>query len=297
MSGLISKAIEKGPAGIARALGAAVTRPVHLLRVRRETEYRDPDEAELARIEKDMLAVGIRCADYLPDHTAFAAFKAQMAFPPDYHGGIGGGVLEEKLLEHFAAWDLLELERTPARWPYVDVAGASSPWARILREQGCKAYSIDLDPHPSFASLDYYLRADATATPFDAASIGGASLQCAFEMFTGDADTRLVVELSRILKPGGRVVISPLYTHTHPCYYQSPEYYGRPFGDTDATRYVRRHARGVPASRKYSARTLRERVWDPALRAGLSPGMAVLRNKPSFGPGIYLHFILILDKP
>lgn len=297
MSSLISKVIEKGPAGIARALRAAATRPVHRLRVRREAEYRDPDDAELARIEQDMLAAGIRCADYLPDHAAFAAFKARMIFPSDYHGGAEGGILEEKLLEHFAAWDLLELEHKPARWPYVDVAGASSPWARILREQGREAFSIDLDPHPSLASLHYYLRGDATSTPFDAASIGSASLQCAYEMFTGDADTRLVAELARILKPGGRVVISPLYTHTHPCYYQSPEYYGRPIGDAGATRYVRRHARGVPASRKYSARTLRERVWDPALRAGLSPGMLVVRNKASFGPGIYLHFILTLDKP
>lgn len=184
-----------------------------------------------------------------------------------------------------------------ACWPYVDIAGASSPWARILREQRREAYSIDLNSPLPYARLDYYLRGDATSTAFDPSSIGSVSLQCAYEMFSGDADTRLLCELARILKPGGRVVISPLYTHTYACCYQSPEYYGKPMGDAGATRYVRRHLRGVPASRKYSAQTLRERVWDPAPQAGLSPGLLVVRNKATFGRRIYLHFILTLDKP
>lgn len=297
MSTLVRRVIEKGPVDIARALRARIARPVHLYRARKGTEYRDPSDAELARIESDLCGAGIDCEDYRADRDVFAAFKARMAFPTDYHGGAHGGVYEEKLLEHFVAWDLLDLEGSAGRWPYVDVAGASSPWVRILREQGLQAFSIDLAPHAALARLGYYLCGDATASPFETGTVGSASLQCAYEMFAGDADTRLVAELARILKPGGRVVISPLYTHTHACYYQTPEYYGQPIGDRDAKGYVRRHAWGVPASRKYNATSLRERVWEPARLAGLTPRLLVLRNKASFGSGVYLHFILTLDKP
>jgi hypothetical protein len=156
---------------------------------------------------------------------------------------------------------------------------------------------MDLDPHPSLAHLPYSIRSDATASPFTAASVGSASLQCAYEMFVGDADTRLLRELARILRPGGRVVIAPLYMHVEACYYQSPEHYGRAAGDAGATRYLRRDVRGVPASRKYSAATLEQRVLGPARRAGLKARLMVLRNKQTLGTNIYLHFVLVLDKP
>lgn len=156
---------------------------------------------------------------------------------------------------------------------------------------------MDLAPHPSLARLPHTITADATASPFAAASVGSASLQCAYEMFSGDADTRLLGELARILRPGGRVVIAPLYMHVEACYYQSPEHYGRATGDAGAARYLRREAHGVPASRKYSAATLKQRVLEPARRAGLEARVKVLRNKASLGRGVYLHFLLVLDRP
>jgi hypothetical protein len=103
--------------------------------------------------------------------------------------------------------------------------------------------------------------------------------------------------LARILRPGGRAVISPLYMHTHPCFYQSPEHYGKRNLDVGATSYVRRNASRVPSSRKYSAATLASRVWKPALAAGLKPQLLALRNGSAIGQVIYLHFILVLDKP
>ena len=179
-----------------------------------------------------------------------------------------------------------------AVWPVTRVT--VTPLAVVLRYP---AWSIDLDPHPWMEELPYYLQGDATASRFDSASMGSASLQCAYEMFQGDADTRLLKELGRVLKPGGRAVISPLYLHTEACYYQSPDHYGRDVGDAGATRYLRHEVWGIAASRKYSPQTLRERVWEPALAAGLRPGLQVLRNAADIGPNIYLHFILTLDRP
>jgi SAM-dependent methyltransferase len=274
-----------------------LARPFHLLRTRGAPDYVDPTEAELRKVEAELRNAGVDVRDYRVDSEAFAAFRARFLFPPEYHGGVNHGVYSEKLVEHFVAWNVLQLADEPLRWPYLDVAGASSPWAKLLREQGLEAFCIDLAPDPDFAKLDFYIKGDATRAPFLSASIGSASLQCAYEMFTDDSDTRLVFEFARILRPGGRVVISPLYTHTHPCFYQSVEYFGRQYGDADATAYLRRSAWNVPASRKYSSTTLRARVLDPARRAGLVPIVHVLRNKAEVGDDIYLHFFLTLDKP
>ncbi|MGD9832017.1 MAG: methyltransferase domain-containing protein [Piscinibacter sp.] len=297
MSAILRKLREEGPGRTAAAVWRRLARPLHELRTRHLPAYRDPSDEQLAQVERELGELGVHCGDYAADETAFAAFKQRLRFPVDYHGGESGAVYEEKLLEHFVAWDLLGLSDRPQRWPYVDIASASSPWASILRAQGFEAFSMDLAPHPSLARLPYTITSDATASPFESASVGSASLQCAYEMFAGDADIRLLAELARILKPGGRVVISPLYTHVEACYYQSPEHAGRPLGDAGATAYVRRDAHDVPCSRKYSARSLLQRVIEPARRAGLRPGVLVLRNKRQLGAGIYLHFILVLDKP
>jgi SAM-dependent methyltransferase len=288
--------VRPGPVGPLRALARYLARRMVRLQARGVPEYRAPDAAELARIERDLAALDMPCADLRLDPAAFRAFCARMPFPADYHGGIDGGVHDEKRLEHFVAWHLLGLERGEAG-PYVDIAACASPWAKLLRERGLEAYAIDLEIGGDYAALPYYLQRDATRSGFADASIGAASLQCAYEMFVGAHDTELVAELGRVLRPGGRAVISPLYMHTHACRYQTPEYLARFPGDPGATTYVRRDIWGVPSSRKYSARTLRERVWDPALAAGLVPTLHVLRNGAELGEGIYLHFVLVLDQP
>jgi hypothetical protein len=270
--------------------------PLHLARTAGAPRYRAPRADELATIEARLAALGMACADHRVDPAAFRPFRECFAFPADYHGGPGGGVYDEKLLEHFVAWDLLGLDSVPTRWPDVDIAGAASPWARLLRERGGEAWSIDLDPHPSLAGLPYVLKGDTTASPFDAASLGSASLQCAYEMFAGDSDVRLLPELARVLRPGGRAVIAPLYMHVEPCYCQSPDQYGRPVGDPGARRHLRADAQGIPASRKYSPETLLQRVWRPAQAAGLRASLRVLRNSAEVGTNIYLHFILVLDR-
>lgn len=264
------------------------------LRGIRAEEYKNPTAVELQSIEGDIRTLNISVADYRIDLQEFLSFKAFIDFPPDYCGGEAGGVYQEKLLEHFVAWNFLNLSNGRR---YLDVAGASSPWASLLNERGVEAYCIDLRVPNKFARNSWYIKGDATKTNFADDFFDAASAQCAFEMFEDDSDIRLLSEVHRILKPGGRLVISPLYMHTHSCYYQTPDFWKKAHGDAGAKAYIRRDCWGIPFSRKYSAKTLQSRVIQNALHVGLNPIIHALRNKLEIAGNIYLHFVLVLDKP
>jgi hypothetical protein len=222
-------------------------------------------------------------------------FRELYRFPDDYHGGKDSPVWDEKILEHFVAWSILRLAR--ADISYIDVAGSTSPWALLLRQRGMRAFCVDMRVPENYRGVDCYVECDATRLPWQDGSVDTMSLQCAYEMFLDDSDTRFVREAARVLKPGGTVLVVPLYMHTHPCYYSTPEYYARNLGDRGASKYLRTDTWGVPASRKYSPRTLVERVLQPARECGLQPVVHVLGNPEEGGSGIYLKYILTLAKP
>ncbi len=297
---LIEKIQRHGITGLAHiALNKLKTKSGYTRwRFRHAPVYANPTAAELTQIEQGLLALGIKLYDYAPPPAEFQAFQAQGWFPPDYHGGLKSGVWDEKLLEHWISSELLGLMHYGPQDIYVDVAAAGSPWVQALRERkNINAYAIDMcEIGKLYRHLDYYRVENATATTFADSSVSGASLHCAYEMFMGQDDTKLIQELARILKPGGKAVILPLYMHTHYCAYSSPEYFGKGYSDPDAREYVRLDCSGVPSSRKYDPLKLRERVLAPIVSAGMRYKLRVLRNKNEFGKGIYCHFILEIEK-
>jgi hypothetical protein len=283
-----------GTARRALAAGARLGRDRYLLwNVRNAPRYADPSSSELQEIERDLRALGVQIEDFAPPAAEFAAFRDARLFPPDYHGGVEGGVWDEKLLEHWISSELLGLRSYAAGDIYVDVAANTSPWAMIVRERfGVEAYAIDLAPGAEFRSLPYYRVENATKTSFADGSVRGASLHCAYEMFLGNDDVNLLSEMARILRPGGKLVITPLYMHTHYCAYSTAEYYGKGYSDPAAKEYVRLDCSGVPSSRKYDAHRLLERVLLPIERLGMRYRLLALRNKSALGQGVYCHFTL-----
>ena len=177
------------------------------------------------------------------------------------------------------------------------VYACASPWVKALRERlGIQAYAIDLVVNPEFSMLDFYREENATKTRFADSSVRGMSLQCALEMFLENDDSDFISEIRRILKPGGTVIILPLYMHTHYCAYSTPDFFGRGYSDPAATEYVRMDCFGIPSSRKYDAAILRNRLLSRIEREGLEYEIYALRNKNDFGDDIYCHFILEITK-
>lgn len=267
-------------------------------RFRNTPKFANPTPAELEAIERDLSGLGVPVHDFAPAASAFRAFQAEGWFPPDYHGGVGGKVWDEKLCEHWISSECLSLMGFSAGDVFVDVAAATSPWARTLRERkGIEAHAIDMGPiPPAYRELSYYRTENATRTSFRAASVAGAALHCAYEMFTGDADIGFLDEAARMLRPGGKVVIVPLYMHTHYCAYASPEHFGKGCSPPTATEYVRLDCNDIPSSRKYDAATLKHRVLDRVESLGMTSRVLALRNKAELGRDIYCHFILEITR-
>lgn len=267
-------------------------------RARNAPRYQNPTPLELDQIERDLSALGIEITDYSPSCEDFRAFQAENYFPEDYAGGSNNGVWSEKILEHWIASQRLGLFNYCPSDVYVDVAAASSPWAHAVRtRKGIEAYAIDLGKvADAYSTLSYYRVENATATKFHDASVKGASLHCAYEMFVGNDDVRFIREVARMLAPGGKVVILPLYMHTHYCAYSTLEYFGKGHSDPAAKEYVRPDCEGIPSSRKYDAAMLKHRVLDAIVSEGMSYELLALRNKSELGEGVYCHFILEIHR-
>lgn len=261
--------------------------------LRHAPQYRNPTPSELEQIEQDLASAGVTVHGISPPASDFKQFLEAGYFPSDYYGGVGSSVWDEKLLEHWLSSELLDLKSYGPDDVYVDVAALSSPWAKILRERfDVQAFAIDLSLDARFADLPYYRVEDATKTSFASGSVRGMSLHCAYEMFLRDDDVKLMDEAARILRPGGKMVILPLYMHTHYCAYSTPEYYGKGYSDPNAKEYVRLDCTGIPSSRKYDAQTLYRRVLSRIVELGMSYRLLAIRNKEELGRSIYCHFVL-----
>jgi hypothetical protein len=125
-----------------------------------------------------------------------------------YWGGGSWPTAVEKWLEHFVSIDLLQPR---AGEVLIDIASCHSPFPEILREHyGLETYRQDLI-YPDGIEGDR-IGGDATAMPLADGFADYLTLHCSFEHFEGDADSRLLREAERVLKPGGRLLILPLYT-------------------------------------------------------------------------------------
>lgn len=189
--------------------------------------------------------------------------------------------LPEKQLEHWVARQLLEL--APGE-TYLDVASHASPAPDIYEElDGVQAWRLDLRyPRGIHGRV---IGADAGAVPLPDGSIHKMALHCSFEHFEGAADQRFVSECARLLAPGGRCCVVPLYL--------SPRYSIQtdllrswpPPREPEALLCCAR-GWGERHGRFYDAQQLRRRLAAELLQLRVYH----VSGAPAWWPGAYAHF-------
>jgi hypothetical protein len=212
-------------------------------------------------------------------------------FPRYYAGGTAPN-FAEKSLEHYTAAQLLDLEPDDV---YVDVANAYSPVPEIYHDvYGCRTFRQDLlFPKGLHGNV---IGGDAGAMPVPDGFATKMALHCSFEHFEGDADRRFIREAARVLAPGGRLCILPLYLYTGYAIQTDPATLSlrglQP--DTGATVYGAKGWR-ERHGRFYDVPHLTTRV--SAQMGDLRLTIYAIRNASEVDPSCYLKFAAVFEQP
>ncbi|HML73031.1 MAG TPA: glycosyltransferase [Anaerohalosphaeraceae bacterium] len=205
-------------------------------------------------------------------------------------------VFIEKCLEHYIAYKFCDLRPGQV---YIDIAASGSNWADCLLKKGIQAYKLDLSYKPGIHGIA--IGANAVSTGLMADTVDAMSLQCAFETFQGDNDILFLREAKRILKDGGRVLISPLYVDETHFILSSPksDISESPL-DKGSTRVWREDEYNEAFSRHYSPQAVFERLYSNL--NGLDAAIIYISNLEDLrtqfpGQRIYCDFNLLISKP
>jgi SAM-dependent methyltransferase len=242
-------------------------------------------------IHSRLQAAGLACKELVLDIGSFAEYfwRAEYSLRyPDYYRGN----LPEKAVEHFVALSLLQLNEHST---FIVIASEGSPLPEIAeRMYACRSFAQDIMYEAGIHGNK--IGGDACAMPVPDAMAASSSLTCSLEHFEGDADTRLFRELVRVLKPGGRIVVVPLYLFVEPAIMTDPTYSARldiPF-DKEAAIYCaegwkNRHGRW------YSPESLCSRIIEPCPEMRFTV-YRVLGAREAIHPSTYVRFCLLGER-
>ncbi len=97
----------------------------------------------------------------------------------------------------------------------IDLGCGSGATVDFLTSEGFEAYGIDNDTKKTRPQINL-INGSAEKIPFPESSVDGVFMECSFTLMN---DQRAVLnECYRVLKPGGRLVISSLYARGDPAY-------------------------------------------------------------------------------
>ena len=88
---------------------------------------------------------------------------------------------------------------------YIDIAASESPFYKVVK----KYYQQDLVYENGIHGIK--IGGNAAHLPVDDESVDFMTLHNSIEHFEGNADTGFIIECSRVLKPGGEVLILPIF--------------------------------------------------------------------------------------
>lgn len=260
---------------------------------------KDPlgNAARYAALRDRFARTGVPVRDVRVDPVAFARWMEAFAPLVEYNRPLGD-VAVEKCLEHYLSHAVLD--PLPGQ-VHIDVAASRSPYAGLLRQLGVEAYRLDLAFPPGKSGYD--LGVDATDTGLPDGFADGMALHCSLECFAGDADVRFFAEAARLLKPGGRCIIVPLYvgeTHAVTASPYCADGASPETADPEGVFLWRDDQYAVPFSRTYAPETFAARVHG-VLPRGVKGHVRYAANIPELmaahpGQRLYSHFQYVVEK-
>ncbi len=243
-------------------------------------------------ITSHLIEHGVEAIPYRIDVAAFWRYVEESGYRQmSYWEGGKARAGIEKWLEHFVSIDLLQPRQGDV---LVDIASCSSPFPDILRERWrCETYRQDWS-YPPGLNGDR-IGSDAAALPVPAEFADALTLHCSFEHFEGDRDARFLREAERILRPGGRLCILPLYTNWTYCVQTDLEawHLRRPEFERDAVVCVS-HKWGEVHGRFYDPPHFVERILGSLGRLRLQ--LYRVENYQEVDPDCYLRFAAVFTR-
>lgn len=206
---------------------------------------------------------------------------------PDYYKD----VFFEKTFEHFVCYKMLKLNDGEI---FVDIGSENSPVCEIFQEMiNCQGYAQDIMYEKGIHKN--YIGSDAGNMPVPDDFFHAAMATCTIEHFEEDADIRFVREMQRTLKPGGKLVIAPLYLNPVPACQTDPAcaILGNVRFDEGASIYCVENW-GIRFARVYSPETLWKRIIQP--NEGMSFKIYLINNAADIQPSIYCRYILVATR-
>lgn len=246
-------------------------------------------EAIHERIER---AFGSILRELPLDADAYRNYRATCGYADRYASYMGPALLDQKLLEHFVSLLLLAPRSGET---LLDVGGAVSPFAdHVSSALGCRAMRLDLDYEPGVRGDR--IGAPADAIPLPDSSVDAITLHCTIDHFEGLADTGFVREAGRVLRPGGRACVLPLYLAEHPVNVCDPDLFAASVRFDPEARVHRVPGHRNRFGRYYSVESLERRLLAPARAAGLLPTIHHVVGGRTSIPNNYLHYALSLER-
>ena len=206
---------------------------------------------------------------------------------------VKGGARETKILEYFVALQLLEIQSSDV---VIDVASERSLFPDVVRTLiGARVFRQDLI-YPVGVRGDR-IGGNAAHMPIEDDFADALALHNSFEHFEGDSDTGFIREAWRVLKPGGKVCIVPLFMSeqyeilTDPVV--KPDDLDWDLGALvfDVLGYRNRFGRF------YNSVAFKQRVVQPAAECGFDMEVLRFENARELEPKSALEFGLVLRKP
>ena len=178
---------------------------------------------------------------------------------------------------------------------FIDIANDYSPVPEIFQQlSGCLVYRQDI-VFPVGVHEDK-IGGNAASMPVREGFASKVALHCSFEHFEQDDDINFIREMNRVIHPGGKMVICPLYMATLPIILTNPLSVTK--AETESfdpealiccsKTWRNRHGRF------YNAETLDTRVRQASPSLDLT--VFVIDNPGEVDPSCYLKFLALVEK-